>query len=110
MVPLAYDSRDVRDADALHAVGDVDRVFLWQGDVRILLAIVKYVEDRLNVAHDTGEMGVQAILLIEDNVRYYSSFLPVIYAELMRHSRSLVPEGLNPSHQLTIGRINAVAG
>ena len=27
-------------------------------------------------------MGVQVILVIEDNVRYYSSFLPAIYAEL----------------------------
>ena len=45
-------------------------------------------------------MGVQAIILIEDSVRYYSSFLPVIYAELMRHAQSLVPEGINLSHKL----------
>src|SRR5262249_13906713 len=74
--------------------------FLWQGDVGILPAIVKYVEDRLNVATDTGEMGVQAIILIEDSVRYYSAFLPVIYAELMRHARSLVPEGINQSDRI----------
>ena len=59
-----------------------------------------YVEDRMNVAVDTGEMGVQAILLIEDNVRFYSSYLPVIYTELLRHSHSLAPEGVNLSHKL----------
>ena len=53
-----------------------------------------------NVAHDTGALGVQAILVIEDNVRYYSSFLPMIYAELMQHAHSLVPEGINLSHKL----------
>jgi hypothetical protein len=61
---------------------------------------VKLVEDRLNVAHDTGLMGVQAIIVIEDSVRYYSSFLPVIYAELMRQSYRLVPESINLSHRL----------
>ena len=59
-----------------HDASALERVFLWQGDARILLAIVKSVEDRRNVEHDTGAAGVQVILLVEDNVRYYSSFLP----------------------------------
>lgn len=99
IVALAYDPRDADELGAFQECG-IDLVFLWQGDVGILPAIVKLVEDRLNVAEDTGTMGVQAIILIEDNVRYYSSFLPVIYAELLRHSQSLVPEGLNLSQKL----------
>ena len=91
VVALAYDARDVEAASEFEGTA-IDLVCLWQGDVGILPAIVKLVEDRLNVAEDTGNMGVQAIILIEDNVRYYSSFLPVIYAELLRHSQSLVPE------------------
>ena len=39
---------------ATGAASPIDRVFLWQGDVRLVPAIVKYVEDRRNVAHDTG--------------------------------------------------------
>ena len=100
VISLAYDIRDLSDVDVSEVGTKVDRVFLWQGDVRILLAIVKYVEDRMNVARDTGEMGVQAIIVIEDNVRFYSSFLPVIYTELMRHSHSLLPDGMNRSHKL----------
>ncbi len=99
VVALAYDAREVAHASAVEAAG-VDGIFLWQGDARILLAIVMAVEDRMNVAVDTGEMGVQAILLIEDNVRFYSSYLPVIYSELLRHSHSLAPEGVNLSHKL----------
>jgi CheY-like chemotaxis protein len=99
VVALAYDSRDT-DPDHSHAAAGVDRLFLWQGDVRILLAIVNYVEDRLNVAHDTGEVGVQAIIVIEDSVPFYSSFLPTIYSELLHHSHRLAPEGLNRSQRL----------
>lgn len=99
VIALAYDAREVAHAPAAETEG-VDRIFLWQGDARILLAIVMYVEDRINVAVDTGEMGVQAVLLIEDSVRFYSSFLPVIYTELLRHSHSLAPEGVNLSHKL----------
>src|SRR5438094_9298511 len=97
---LAYDARALGDFVAACDPTDLAGVFLWQGDVRILPAIVKLVEDRINVAHDTGELGVQAILVVEDNIRFYSSFLPVIYAELMNHALRLVPEGINLAHKL----------
>jgi CheY-like chemotaxis protein len=69
VVLLAFDSRDVQTFALHHDLSAVERTFLWQGDARILLAIVKYVEDRQNVVHDTQMMGVQVIILIEDNVR-----------------------------------------
>ena len=97
---LAYNNRELTDFLARNDVTDLDRVFLWQGDVRILLAMVKYVEDRWNVAHDTGSMGVPAIIVVEDNIRFYSSFLPVIYTELMNHMHGLISEGLNVSQKM----------
>jgi CheY-like chemotaxis protein len=100
VVLLAFDAREVKTFAAHHDLSAVEKVFLWQGDARILLAIVKYVEDRRNVVHDTQTMGVQVIILIEDNVRYYSSFLPVIYAELLHHSRRLVSEAVNVSDKI----------
>ncbi len=100
VILLAYDSQELDAFIQRNDVSDLDRIFLWQGDVKILLAIVKYVEDRMNVAHDVGVMGVQAIIVIEDRIRYYSSFLPVIYTELMEHSHNLIPEGVNTAHKL----------
>lgn len=100
VVVLAYDARELTDFLAAHDGSELERIFLWQGDVRILLAIVKYIEDRRNLAHDTGESGVPAIVVVEDNVRYYSSFLPVIYSELMLNAQKLMPEGLNIAHKL----------
>ncbi len=86
---LGYDNRDLTDFVNKHDVSDIDKIFLWQGDVRILLAIVKYIEDKMNVSHDTGMVGVQTIIVIEDNIRFYSSFLPMIYTELMKHCTRL---------------------
>lgn len=102
VVALAYDARDVEGMDVTTEASKwgLDRVFLWHGDFRILPAIVRDVEDRRNVAVDTGELGVQAIILIEDNIRFYSSFLPALYAELVRHSENLAPEGLNLSQKV----------
>src|SRR5260221_8090483 len=100
VVVLAYDRRGVGKMAVDAAPSAIDPIFLWQGDVRLVPAIVKYVEDRRNVAHDTGALGVQAVLVIEDNVRYYSSFLPMIYTELMHHAHNPVPEGVNLSQKL----------
>jgi CheY-like chemotaxis protein len=100
VVLLAWDTRELRDFEARVDTSAIERTFLWQGDARILVAIVKSVEDRRNVEHDSRAVGVQVILLIEDNVRYYSSFLPVIYTELLHHSRRVVKEGLNLSQQI----------
>jgi len=100
VVLLAWDTRELKEFEARVDTTLIERTFLWQGDARILVAIVKSVEDRRNVDHDTDAVGVQVILLIEDNVRYYSSFLPLIYSELLQHSRRVVKEGLNLSQQI----------
>src|SRR5438445_7606275 len=100
VVVLAYDYREIKNFVARNPVTDIDRIFLWQGNVRILISIVKYVEDERNVFHDTKIMGVPVLLVVEDDIRYYSSFLPVIYTELITQSRSLISEGINVAHKL----------
>ena len=100
VVAMAYDNDERKEFEATHDVSELDGLFLWQGNARILVAIVKYVEDRRNVFHDTAAMGVRVLLVVEDNVRYYSSFLPEIYTELIRQSERLLSEGINPSHKL----------
>jgi len=100
VVVLAYDAREAAVLADDRTIPAGVRVFLGQGDVRLLPAIVRLVEDRENVSHDTGQMGVQLVIVIEDNVRFYSSFLPVIYTELMTHAAHLVPEGMNLAHKL----------
>ena len=100
VVVLGYDYREIKNFVARNPLTDVDRVFLWQGTARILIAIVKYIEDKFNVLHDTRAMGVPVLLVVEDNIRYYSSFLPVIYTELIKQSRRVIQEGINVAHKL----------
>src|SRR5271165_3986760 len=100
VVVLAYDYREIKNFVARNPVTDIDRIFLWQGNARILIAIVKYIEDKRNVGHDTQAIGVPVLLVVEDNIRYYSSFLPVIYTELIKQSRRVIQEGINVAHKL----------
>jgi len=100
VVVLAYDYRGIKRFIAQNPVTDIEKIFLWQGNARVLIAIVKYIEDRRNVEHDTSAMGVPVVLIVEDNIRYYSSFLPVIYTELITQTRRVIQEGFNLAHKL----------
>jgi len=100
VIALLYDTRELAELTTYHDAGVFDKVFIWQGDFRTLIAIIKYVEDRLNVEHDTEAVGVQSIIVIEDNVSAYSSFLPIVYTEIVKHTQQVMVEGVNLSHKL----------
>jgi len=72
----------------------IDDVFIWNGDTKLFLAMVKSVEDKLNVAYDTEIGLVRVILLVEDSVHYYSIFLPLLYSVIMRQTQRLIQEEL----------------
>jgi CheY-like chemotaxis protein len=100
LVLLTYENRELNELITHYDISQFERVFIWQGDYRILLSTIKIIEDRLNIEDDSHNAGVQTLLLIEDNVKYYSSFLPLIYSELFRHSQSLIREGINLSDKM----------
>jgi hypothetical protein len=97
---LAAHAWELPQLEPLRATGQVDWFFLWQGEVSALLAMIKQVEDRLNADSDVLEGGVQAIILVEDEVRFYSAYLPHIYTEVTTQTSRLMAEGLNLSHRL----------
>ncbi len=97
---LSFNPRELQHLQGLDDANSIDRFFLWNGDVRLLLAIIKYCEDARNIAHDTRYGDVRCILLIEDSVRFYSSYLPMLYTEVLEQTQSLMDEGLNISHRL----------
>jgi CheY-like chemotaxis protein len=80
--------------------GGIDWTFLWQGNVAALLAMIKQVEDRRNAEHDILVGGVQAIILVEDEPRFYSVYLPHFYTEITSQTGRLMSEGVNLSHRL----------
>ncbi len=100
LVALAYTGRDLKIFQDEGRMQHVDQAFVWQGDVRLFLAIIKSVEDRLNAEHDSRVAGVKCIILVEDSIRFCSSYLPMLYTELMEQTQILMTEGVNQMQQL----------
>ncbi|OGB67685.1 MAG: phosphoenolpyruvate synthase [Caldithrix sp. RBG_13_44_9] len=99
VVLLTYEHLDPNLLKRIREVKSIDKVFYWSGESKLMLSIIKYVEDLKNVLDDTAQ-GVQVILLVEDSPKYYSLFLPGIYTEIMLQTRNLVADGVNPLHRL----------
>ncbi len=97
---LAGEVRELAKYADIESRAPIDQLFFWHGDAKILLAIIKCVEDSLNAEHDTKVGNVRVIILIENSIRFYSAYLPVIYTELMRQNQALMAEGLNPVQKL----------
>jgi len=91
--------RDVSIRIEHESLDSIDFIFSWLGNTDIILAIIKLVEDQLNAENDI-EHGVQAILLVEDSVRYYSSFLSMMYRLIFEHTKDLERETLNENQKM----------
>lgn len=78
----------------------IDNEYVWSGSSDLLFALVKNVEDRLNVAADTEKAMVRVLILVEDSPEYRSFFLPLIYKVVVRQTRAVLEESLNEEHRL----------
>jgi len=99
IVVLTPFSKEVSRRLANENLDNIDYVFSWLGNMDLLLAIIKLLEDKLNV-EDITDVGVQSILLVEDSVRFYSSVLPHIYKFLLKQSVIFSTEALNQHEQM----------
>nr|AQQ75018.1 hypothetical protein [uncultured bacterium] len=99
VVLLMHDNRELHHFLQTHDTTVFEKIFIWQGDFRIILSIIKVLEDKLNVEHDTKAVGVQSLLVVEDNIKFYSSFLPILYTEFIKQSHRLALEGIDLGHK-----------
>lgn len=97
-VVLTPFSKEVSKRLATEDLSAVDYIFSWLGNSDLLLAIIKLIEDAMNVESDTESVGVQVILLVEDSIRFYSSALPSLYKIVLEESKEFSKEALN-GHQ-----------
>ena len=79
---------------------NIDYLFNWNNSTDLIIAIIKLIEDRMNAEHDILEEGVRAILLIEDSVRYYSTYLPLLYKLVLQQNTIAIRDALNEKQQL----------
>lgn len=99
-VVLTPFSREVSRRLSNEDFSGVDYVFSWLGNVDLLLAIIKLLEDKMNADNDVLEVGLQTILLVEDSIRFYSSVLPHLYKFLLKQSLTFSTEALNEHEQM----------
>lgn len=99
-VVLTPFSREVSRRLSNEDFSGVDYVFSWLGNVDLLLAIIKLLEDKMNADNDVLEAGLQTILLVEDSIRFYSSVLPHLYKFLLKQSLTFSTEALNEHEQM----------
>ena len=94
-VLLTHFSKEVyRRLSALDTTG-IDYMFSWHGNADLIVAIIKLFEDLKNADNDIKMVGVQGILLVEDSVRYYSTYLPELYRMVLKQSAEFLKETLN---------------
>ncbi|HEX7583893.1 MAG TPA: pyruvate, phosphate dikinase, partial [Prolixibacteraceae bacterium] len=73
-------------------IESIDRVFVWNGNSNVFLAMIKYIEDKKNVEEDTVNGNVRVVLLVEDSIQYYSRYLPMLYTNIMTQTQNLVED------------------
>jgi CheY-like chemotaxis protein len=99
VIVLGYNTRElvtlIEDSEQ-----SIDNVFIWTGDVSLLLTIIKHIEDLWNVDDDTRHGDVRVVLLVEDSVRFYSAYLPLVYTEIMRQTHDLMADSVNLAQKL----------
>ena len=79
---------------------NIDYLFNWNNSTDLIIAIIKLIEDRMNAEHDILDEGVRAILLVEDSVRYYSTYLPLLYKLVLQQNSIAIRDALNEKQQL----------
>ena len=78
----------------------LDYIFGWHGNTDLIMAIIKLVEDKMNAEEDIVEGGVQAILLVEDSIRFYSTYLPELYKLILLQNTEFLKDALNEQQEI----------
>ena len=100
IVLLSSFSKEVHRRVELQDKRNIDYLFNWNNSTDLIIAIIKLIEDKLNAEHDILKEGVRAILLVEDSVRYYSTYLPLLYKLVLQQNTIAIRDALNEKQQL----------
>ena len=99
IILLAFDESEIKRI-SIKQTNIFDQIFIWFGDSNVFPAIIKLIEDKKNIDRDTRKADVRAILVVEDTPEYYSSLLPVLYKEIIYHTKQLIDKSLNNTQRL----------
>jgi hypothetical protein len=78
----------------------IDKMYVWFGNTDLLLALIKNVEDRMNIRFDTERAWVRVIIMVEDSPRYLSSILPLLYRQIVTQTQAVIEDSINAEHRM----------
>ncbi len=100
VVLLAFDESEIKQLPEKFEKSSIDNIVIWSGNANVLLAIVKLLEDKMNIKRDIKKADVRCIILIEDSPRYYSLILPMIYKEISHQVKEMVDKSASDHERL----------
>jgi len=104
VILLAFDESEITNLPQERLQKTIDKVFIWSGNANVFPAIIKNIEDRMNLHRDYTIANIRAIIMVEDNPRYYSIILPLIYRAALKHTRNLINKSLSDTDKLFLFR------
>ena len=104
IILLAFDESEISMLPQKRLHKSIDKVYIWSGNANLFPAIIKNIEDKMNIERDYKLAGIRSIVMVEDNPRYYSIILPLIYRTALGHARSLISRSLSDTDRLLLFR------
>lgn len=84
----------------------VDKIFVWNGESQVFFAMIKSLEDKVNVENDTKIGLSRVILLVEDSAKYYSRYMPMLYQSVLAQTQRIIDD-VSTDAQYKILRLRA---
>ena len=104
IILLAFDESEISTLPQKRLKKTIDKVYIWTGNANVFPAIIKNVEDSMNIERDFKIADIRSIVMVEDNPRFYSIILPLIYRTALKHTRSLIDRSLSDTDRLLLFR------
>ena len=104
VILLAFDESEITTLPQKRLNKSIDRVYIWSGNANVFPAIIKNIEDSMNLERDQKIADIRSIVMVEDNPRYYSIILPLIYRTALKHAQNLISRSLSDTDRLLLFR------
>ena len=79
----------------------LSKILTWNGDGKIILTIIQLIEDSVNIQKDPSlVVHGRCVLLIEDSIQYYSTYLLLLYDEIHSFLESILSDSLTEEQRI----------
>ena len=104
VILLAFDESEITTLPYERMKKTIDQVYIWSGNANVFPAIIKNIEDRMNLKRDYNIADIRSIIMVEDDPRYYSIILPLLYRTALKHARDLISKSFSDTDRLLLFR------